>query len=569
MKKSNQELQAILQGLQQLPKGTEWIEFKEASQDFDFDRLGRSFSSLSNEANLHGEHTAWLVFGVNDKASVVGSQFRPHRAELDALKQEVATRTSHNHTFVEIYELHEAAGRVILFQIPPAPPGMPIAWNARCYGRDGDSLVALPGSEIEQIRWQQAGEDWSIQVVSNASLKDLDPAAIAQARASFKKRLQNPSAVAGVDDWDDTVFLDRAKLTVAGRITRTAILLLGRPESAALLSPALAQIAWRQDGEEKACAHFGPPFLLTVHDVFRRLRNGRFLLQPFGQSIPVELENYDPKVLREALCHCLMHHDYARPFPVLVTGLPDRLFFEFAGTFIQGAVADCVLAQQDPHPCRNPFLARAMVAFNMVDSMDGGLQRMFTEQRQRFFPLPDYDLSQPDRVRLVIHGKLLDENYSRLLLAYPALPLRLVMALDRVQKKLPIPDGDLATLRRFGLVEGRINNLWPATRLFALDGGKAEDVVYRQSDASHLKDIIRQLILQSGSASISELESGVRDCLPAALTEAQKHNRLKYVLGLMRDEGVVENLRVGQKVAVWKLKNPISTNFPSKAGDSR
>jgi ATP-dependent DNA helicase RecG len=390
--KSDQELQAILQGLQQLPKGTEWIEFKEVSQDFDFDHLGKSFSALSNEANLHGEHAVWLVFGVNDKASVVGSQFCPHRAKLDFLKQEVAIRTSHNHTFVEIYELHDAAGRVILFQIPPAPPGMPIAWNGRCYGRDGDSLVALTGSEIEQIRWQQAGEDWSMQAVPNAGLKALDPAAIAQARADFKQRLQNGAAVASVDDWDDTVFLDCAKLTVAESITRTAILLLGRPESAALLSPALAQITWRLDGEEEACAHFGPPFLLTVHDVFRRIGNARFRLQPFGQTIPVELEKYDARVLLEALDNCIAHQHYALRSPVVVTEFSDRLVFEYAGTFFEGTVEDCVLAQKTPQHYRNPFLAHAMVSLNMIDASGCGIQRMFTGQRKRFFPMPDYDL---------------------------------------------------------------------------------------------------------------------------------------------------------------------------------
>ena len=485
MKKSDQELHAILQGLQQLPKGTEWIEFKEASQDFDFDTLGRSFSALSNAANLHGEYTAWLVFGVNDKASVVGSQFRPHRADLDSLKQEIAIRTSHNHTFVEIHELHEAAGRVILFEIPSAPPGMPIAWNGRCYGRDGDSLVALTGSEIEQIRWQQAGEDWSSQIVPNAGLKDLDPAAIAQARTSFKQRLQNRTAAAGADDWDDTVFLDRAKLTVAGGITRTAILLLGRPESAAVLSPSVAQVTCRLEGEEKACAHFGPPFLLTVNDVFRRIGNAPIRLQPFGQTIPVELEKYDAKVLLEALNNCIAHQDYALHSPVVVTEHPDRLVFEYAGTFFDGTVENCVLAHKTPQHYRNPFLAHAMVNLNMIDPSGCGIQRMFTRQRKRFFPMPDFNLSQSDRVRLVIHGKLLDENYSRILISYPDLPLHLVLALDRVQKKLPIPADHLATLRCFGLVEGRIYSLLPASKLFALDGSKGADVIYRATPIAH------------------------------------------------------------------------------------
>ena len=70
-------------------------------------------------------------------------------------------------------------------------------------------------------------------------------------------------------------------------------------------------------------------------------------------------------------------------------------------------------------------------------------------------------------------------------------------------------------------MEGRIYELWPATKLFALDGGKAEDVIYRQSDASHLKDMIRQVIVKFGLASFSDIEKLLRDRLPVALTESQ------------------------------------------------
>ena len=43
------------------------------------------------------------------------------------------------------------------------------------------------------------------------------------------------------------------------------------------------------------------------------------------------------------------------------------------------------------------------------------------EQRQRFFPLPDYDLSEPDRVKVRIFGKVIDEKYTRMLIARPEL----------------------------------------------------------------------------------------------------------------------------------------------------
>lgn len=120
------------------------MEFKEAKNQYDFDKLGKYFSALCNEANLKNKRSAWLVFGVKDKnKSIVGSQFRPHLADLNSLKAEIANQTTGRITFMEIYEVTAPEGRVVLFEIPAAPKGIPISWKGHYYGRDGEELNAL------------------------------------------------------------------------------------------------------------------------------------------------------------------------------------------------------------------------------------------------------------------------------------------------------------------------------------------------------------------------------------------------------------------------------------------
>ena len=51
-----------------LPSETEWVEFKEARRNYSFDKVGKYFSALSNEANLKEQEYGWLVFGVQDKS---------------------------------------------------------------------------------------------------------------------------------------------------------------------------------------------------------------------------------------------------------------------------------------------------------------------------------------------------------------------------------------------------------------------------------------------------------------------------------------------------------------------
>ena len=180
------DINTKLQTLLELSAENEVVEFKEAKNSYDFTKLGKYFSALSNEANLKRQKSAWLVFGVNDKQVVVGSQFRPNRKDLDHLKEEIANKTTNRITFIDIHETEDAGQRVVLFEIPAAPKGIPLAFDGHYYGRDGEALSPLNLEEIERIRRQAVLDDWSAALVTKATLDDLDPDAILLARKNFK-----------------------------------------------------------------------------------------------------------------------------------------------------------------------------------------------------------------------------------------------------------------------------------------------------------------------------------------------------------------------------------------------
>ena len=80
---TEKDLYKILSDTTAHPAETEIIEFKEAKTNFDFGKIGKYFSALSNEANLKGKTCAWLIFGVTDKGHrIVGSQYRTERKDL-------------------------------------------------------------------------------------------------------------------------------------------------------------------------------------------------------------------------------------------------------------------------------------------------------------------------------------------------------------------------------------------------------------------------------------------------------------------------------------------------------
>ena len=535
---TNADLHRLLASLLALPAETEWVEFKEAKTSFDLDKLGEYFSALSNEANLKGQRCGWLVFGVTDRLprKIVGTQFKSDRAALDALKKQVADQTTGRLTFTEIHELAQPEGRVLMFEIPAALRGVPTAWKGHFYGRDGESIGALNLGELEVIRAQIIQQDWSAQLVPEASLADLDPAAIAFARTQFREK--HPQQTTELDGWDDTTFLNKAKVCSAGRITRTALLLLGREEAIHYLSPAQARVTWVLSNEKNGdYHHFDAPLILASDRILAKIRNLTVRHLPSGTLFPHEITQYDPWVIRETLHNCIAHQDYTQGGRINVVERPDSLLFTNRGSFIPGTVEQMIRSNAPPEVYRNPFLAQAMVNLNMIDTIGSGIRKMFLKQRERSFPLPDFDLSRPDRVEVRLTGQILDENYTRQLLNSTDLDLADVMALDRVQKKKPIAEDDFKRLKTRGLIEGRRPNLFVSAKIAAATGDKATYIKNRAFDRAHYKDLVTAYLGKFGEASRADLDSLLLKKLSDALSDTQKKRFLSNLLQEMKMEG--------------------------------
>lgn len=159
------ELHSILTRLLVLPAETEMVEFKHAENSFSDHDLGEYFSALSNEANLHELNEAWLVFGVDNKThAILGTNYKPNRPSLDEVKKKIADQTTNRITFDEIYEIERDGKRVLMFLIPAAPQGFPIAYKGHYYGRDAESIGALNIHEIEKIRLQHPLNAYELQI---------------------------------------------------------------------------------------------------------------------------------------------------------------------------------------------------------------------------------------------------------------------------------------------------------------------------------------------------------------------------------------------------------------------
>ena len=385
---SQEDLKSILNNLRNASSENEVFEFKEAKNSYDFTKLGKYFSALSNEANLKGVSYSWLIFGIKDKGrTVVSSQYRPVRSKLDNLKGEIAKKTTNRITFMEIYELMLTEGRVIMLQIPAAPRGVPIAFDGHYYGRDGEELSPLNIEEIERIRSQYVIEDWSAAIISDATVDDLDPDALKLARENYKSKF--PTKIDEVDSWNDITFLNKAKVTIKGKITRTAILLLGKDESEHYLSPTEAKIRWvlkDLNNQEKDYEVFCCPFILSVDKVYGKIRNLKYRYMKDGTLFPDEILKYEPFVIREALNNCIAHQDYSKSGRINVIEIEDeQLIFTNYGTFIPGSVEKVVSDDAPEEYYRNKFLRLLCLTLKWLKQQVAELKRCLNIKKNAFF----------------------------------------------------------------------------------------------------------------------------------------------------------------------------------------
>ena len=534
---------------------SEVIEFKEARTNYSFNDIGKYFSALSNEANLRGLQEAWLIFGVSDDKRYVGTEFRK-QGNLQSLKKEIVNGTNERLTFLEIYELTVEKCRVIAFQIPPAIRGIPTTWQGAAYAREHESICPLPMNKVDLIR-SQIGMDWSKEIVEEATIEDLDEEAIKKARELFSKRQNDRKKAQEVlRNLSDIEVLNKAGITIKGKITRTALLLLGKSEAKYFFDGFIPRITWtlyNADNSVKAYEHFDIPMLLAVDKVYSKIRNEKYRYIAGQQTLfPDEVDQYEPELIKEIINNCIAHQDYRLRGKINVEEFEDRLVFINEGAFIPEKIEQALEPGYKPPYYRNVFLCNAMVNLYMIDTNSMGIPMMYQIQRDKCFPLPTYDLNTVNRVKVTVYGKILDKNYTQLLRSDTDLNMATVFWLDQVQKQETISKENFKKLKKQGLVEGRYPNVFVSFKVADIVGQKAAYVRNKGLDDDICKQLIIKALESMEEASKQELMEVLEKALPEVLSDEQKSKKVSNLLQAMKKENIVA-INGKNRYAKWYL----------------
>lgn len=537
-------------------KESEVVEFKKAENNFDFDDLGKYFSALSNEANLRGLDFAWLIFGYDEKKhEIVGTSYKNGESALNNLKHDFAQHTTDGQTFREIVPIEVDGKRILMFKIPASPRNIVMKWKGIAFGRDGESLKPLNQSKMDEIRHQTPEPDWSAELVPNATIDDLDEVAIAKARKMFKK-VHSRIPAEEVNRWSTEEFLSKCELMVDGKLTRAAIILLGKMFSDSKLRPAVAEVTWTLRDEKQDVVdyeHFSVPFILTVDEILAKIHNLTLREMPGGTLFPDTMKQYDDYTIREALHNCIAHQDYTLRQRINFVENPGFLYYANGGSFIPGTLENALATNGPQRFFRNACLCKAMVHFNMIDTVSRGIKKMFTEQMERRFPMPDYEIdNEKKEVAVRIYGNAINERYTKLLKDNDTLTLHDCISLDAIQKGHRIDEEIAQDLMKRGLIEGEAPNYTISLGVAKASKQLPSYTRVRGLERDKLKQMILQYIQNAGSdgAKRDAILEYLQGTLPSRNTYEQNETLIYHLLSELRKAGLIE-----ANGKIWLAKN--------------
>ncbi|MCK5328856.1 MAG: putative DNA binding domain-containing protein, partial [Candidatus Latescibacteria bacterium] len=555
------ELHSILQKLKATPSErleSDVLEFKLYSSEkalHNAKDLAEEFSAFANHLGGH------IIVGVRDSSDLPGCNWGDQLVgfptiDLHITQERLSGKLRPKQQLRLAQFIFEGCSYLVI-SVPKPRDTLVSTTSGKVCIRDGKSSRAMEPYEIASAVKALQDYDWSAAIIDDAGIDDLDEQAIEIARANFKSKFSDKAAE--VDSWDTVTFLNKAKLSIKGKITRTAIILLGKQESEHFIGPSEAKIRWLlkdSRGNDKDYLIAGCPLLLAVGKIYAKIRNSKYRYLKDGTLFPEEIDQYEPFTLREAINNCIAHQDYSLCGRINVVEMEDQLIFTNLGSFIPGDVERVVRENAPEEHYRNRFLAAAMANLKMVDTAGGGIRKMFNFQRKRFFPLPDYDLSEK-RVKVTITGKVLDIDYARILARNLELSFGEIMLLDKVQKKIPLSKAEGKHLKARKLIEGRRPNFFLSKNMSQVTGQKAVYSKNKALDKAYYLDFIVKSIEVHRSLERKDVDELLWKKLPDRMDDKQKKIKINHLLSELRKLGKIKNIGTRRKSAWVVNKNPI------------
>ena len=190
----------------------------------------------------------------------------------------------------------------------------------------------------------------------------------------------------------------------------------------------------------------------------------------------------------------------------------------------------------------------------MIDTQSMGIRKVYKIQQEKYFPMPDYNLSVGNQVGVTVYGKVLDENYTKLLFEHSEFDIQTVFLIDQVQKHHAITNEQVKYLRKLQVIEGRMPNIYLSADIAKTLEKKEQYVKNKGFDDEYYRNLIVKYLQEYESGTRKNFRILLMDKLSDNLDEKQKENKIRNLLYFLQKKGIIECAERKSKKSIWKLK---------------
>lgn len=508
------------------------LEFKTAKNSFNESKdLPDYCAALANEGG------GKLILGVDPSRSVVGTKafHETYNTLSNKLLSSLGIR-------IDVEELKHPKGRVLIFHIPPRPPGQPVKSTGKYHYpmRAGESLVEMDSMTLKTIL-NETMPDFSSKIVEGLLLPDMDETAL----ENFKARWVQKAGRQDYRDFTTEKMLRNIGIMSDDGINYAGLILFARKEKIdRYLSGSEIIFEWRQAASKIAHDYrinWREPFFKIYNEIWSNI-NARNLRIPFQEGLfQREIFAYSEKPIREAVLNAVAHRDYnISTQSIFITASPEKFTIESPGGFLPGITPENVLYKRE---WRNRCIAETLEKAGLVERSGQGMDDIFEQTIREGKGLPDLSKSDNFSVRLIIPAQVKDRNFVLFLEKITnekqiTLSFEEIYQLEIIREKQPVTKpGYKDKFLEYGIIEAvgktRGQQYILSHRYYALERALGIHTRLTGLSRDQKKELIINHLKKNKKGLFTEFIDAFSDLKPKdvenILQELRKAKRIKYV----------------------------------------
>jgi predicted HTH transcriptional regulator len=410
------QLSSLLDELLDLPQETECVEWKHSYERPEM--IAERLSALANSAALHGQDTAYMVWGIEDGTkNVVGTSFKPRQAKKGNEELENwLMRSLHPQVNFKMHEWDHQGHPIVLFEIPCASVA-PVRFGSEEYIRVGSLTKKLKEYDAKEaelwatfaknpfekgIAKSDLSSDDVLGLIDFAGCFDLLSITLPTDQQGILNKLADEELVVlqpggRFDITNLGAILFAKNLQEFDRLGRKALRIIkyvgdGRTET---------EREWRDAPSKKGYALAFEPAVAFINSQLPQN-------EPIGQAFSSEVRMYPEEAIRELVANGLIHQD----FSVTGAGPMVEIFSQRMEITNSGEpLVDTQRFIDSPPRSRNEDLAALMRRMKICEEAGTGIDKVVAAVEVFQLPAPDFAaVLGSTRTTLFAHRKLADMN---------------------------------------------------------------------------------------------------------------------------------------------------------------